>query len=227
MVLDESVLSRVVRLAGGDGDAAARAARALHPPNVAVSALPSAIGLHLAHAGPFQILEFSDQVGADVVFIEGPAGDSYENQADVGLYKDVLADVAAWALDPDASREIVHRYEIQHVPRRKAQMTQPMATEYRISSFCSGGDCVEVGMRHGGVVAVRDTKDRCRELVCSARRSGRRSRPRSGTSPGKLASGGTKWQGRRSNQDARKEVYDSMTVRCIERRKHEEAPPQG
>jgi hypothetical protein len=38
---------------------------------------------------------------------------------------------------------------------------------------------------------------------------------------------GTKTQGRRSNQDARKEVYDSMTLRCIERRKHEEAPPQG
>ena len=41
-------------------------------------------------------------------------------------------------------------------------MTQHMATEFRTSSFCSGGDCVEVGMRHGGVVAVRDTKDRSR-----------------------------------------------------------------
>jgi hypothetical protein len=38
-------------------------------------------------------------------------------------------------------------------------MTQPMVTEYRTSSFCSGGDCVEVGMRHGGVVAVRDSKN--------------------------------------------------------------------
>jgi Domain of unknown function (DUF5753) len=55
-------------------------------------------------------------VGADVVFIEGPAGDTYENQSDVDLYKDVLADVADRALDPDASREIVHRYELQHAP---------------------------------------------------------------------------------------------------------------
>jgi uncharacterized protein DUF397 len=46
-------------------------------------------------------------------------------------------------------------------------MTQHMATEFRTSSFCSGGDCVEVGMRHGGVVAVRDTKDRSRELTFS------------------------------------------------------------
>jgi hypothetical protein len=47
-------------------------------------------------------------------------------------------------------------------------MTQPMATEYRTSSFCSGGDCVEVGMSHGGAVAVRDTKDRSQELVFSS-----------------------------------------------------------
>ena len=32
--------------------------------------------------------------------------------------------------------------------------------EYRISSFCTFGDCVEVGQLPGGAVAVRDTKDR-------------------------------------------------------------------
>jgi Domain of unknown function (DUF397) len=47
-------------------------------------------------------------------------------------------------------------------------MTQPMATEYRTSSFCSGGDCVEVGMLQGGVVAVRDTKDRSHQLTFSS-----------------------------------------------------------
>jgi hypothetical protein len=40
-------------------------------------------------------------------------------------------------------------------------------TEFRISSFCSGGDCVEVGQVPHGVVTVRDTKDRGRELVFS------------------------------------------------------------
>jgi uncharacterized protein DUF397 len=47
-------------------------------------------------------------------------------------------------------------------------MSQHMAPEYKTSSFCSGGDCVEVGMRHDGVVAVRDTKDRSRELTFSS-----------------------------------------------------------
>ncbi len=32
--------------------------------------------------------------------------------------------------------------------------------EFRTSSFCSLGDCVEVGQLPGGAVAVRDTKDR-------------------------------------------------------------------
>lgn len=36
--------------------------------------------------------------------------------------------------------------------------------EFRTSSFCSIGDCVEVGALPGGVVAVRDTKDRGKEL---------------------------------------------------------------
>ena len=47
-------------------------------------------------------------------------------------------------------------------------MTQHLAAEFKTSSFCSGGDCVEVGMRDGGVVAVRDTKDRSRELMFSS-----------------------------------------------------------
>lgn len=31
--------------------------------------------------------------------------------------------------------------------------------DYRISSFCSLGDCVEIGQVPGGSVTVRDTKD--------------------------------------------------------------------
>jgi transcriptional regulator with XRE-family HTH domain len=116
VVLDESVLSRVV----GSPEVMAAQLRYLRErstlPNVTVRVLPFSTGLHRAHAGPFQILEFADTIGSDVVFIESPSGDTYENESDVELYKDVLADVADRALDPDASREIVHRYELQHAP---------------------------------------------------------------------------------------------------------------
>jgi Domain of unknown function (DUF397) len=33
-------------------------------------------------------------------------------------------------------------------------------TEFRVSSYCSYGSCVEVGRTPDGVVLVRDTKDR-------------------------------------------------------------------
>jgi hypothetical protein len=41
-------------------------------------------------------------------------------------------------------------------------------TEFRTSSFCSGGACVEVGMLPRGAVAVRDSKDRSSELIFTA-----------------------------------------------------------
>lgn len=36
--------------------------------------------------------------------------------------------------------------------------------EYKVSSFCSFGNCVEVGRSPEGAVMVRDTKDRAQEL---------------------------------------------------------------
>jgi transcriptional regulator with XRE-family HTH domain len=116
VVLDESVLSRVV----GSPEVMAMQLHHLiersRLPNVIVRVLPFGVGLHRAHAGPFQILEFPDQVGADVVFIEGPAGDTYEHQSDVDLYKDVLADVSDRALDPESSRLLIQRYALLHAP---------------------------------------------------------------------------------------------------------------
>lgn len=37
--------------------------------------------------------------------------------------------------------------------------------EYKVSSFCSFGNCVEVGRSPEGAVMVRDTKDRAQELT--------------------------------------------------------------
>lgn len=38
-------------------------------------------------------------------------------------------------------------------------------TEFKTSSYCSHGDCVEVGLTAHGAVRVRDSKDRSSELV--------------------------------------------------------------
>jgi hypothetical protein len=42
--------------------------------------------------------------------------------------------------------------------------------EFRTSTFCSLGDCVEVGIEPGsGAVAVRDTKDRAQQQLVFSR----------------------------------------------------------
>ena len=38
-------------------------------------------------------------------------------------------------------------------------------TEFRVSSFCSFGSCVEVGRTADGAVLVRDTKDRAQQAL--------------------------------------------------------------
>lgn len=38
------------------------------------------------------------------------------------------------------------------------------AANFRASSFCGGGSCVEVAVLHDGRVAVRDSKDRDRSV---------------------------------------------------------------
>ena len=37
--------------------------------------------------------------------------------------------------------------------------------EYKVSSFCSFGNCVEVGRSPEGAVLVRDTKDRAQQAL--------------------------------------------------------------
>ena len=37
--------------------------------------------------------------------------------------------------------------------------------EFRVSSFCSYGNCVEVGRHREGAVHVRDTKDRTQQAL--------------------------------------------------------------
>jgi Predicted transcriptional regulator with C-terminal CBS domains len=122
VVLDESVLGRVVGTPAATAGALQYVLDRTELPNVTVQVLPFSAGLHRAHAGPFVVLEFPDTVGADVVYIEGHAGDTYlETTSDVDLYKDVLLDVSARSLDPEASRALIRRYLDEHALRGKAR----------------------------------------------------------------------------------------------------------
>ena len=96
-------------------------------------------------------------------------------------------------------------------------MTQQVVPEFKDSSICSGGDRVAVGMLLGVP---------CRCAAPQTAAANRGSARRSGRPSWQVEH--IQWMARPvRNQDAREEDYDSMTLRSIERRKHEEAPPEG
>jgi hypothetical protein len=117
-VIDEGVLERPV---GGPEVMAAQLDRLLEIarlPNVTVRVLPLAAGILRAHAGHFALLEIPPELGSDVVYIEGHAGDSYlDAPSDVQLYREVFDDVLDNALSPDGSLALIDRYRARHTPQ--------------------------------------------------------------------------------------------------------------
>jgi transcriptional regulator with XRE-family HTH domain len=114
VVLDESTLHRVV------GSPALMVAQLQHllelsqRDNVTIQVLPFSAGFHRALAGPFVVLRFPPGA-ADVVYIEGHAGDRYlETRSDVDLYKDVFVDVTRRALSSLESRDLIGHWLMIH-----------------------------------------------------------------------------------------------------------------
>jgi Domain of unknown function (DUF5753) len=116
-VIDEVVLQRPV---GGHAVMAAQLDRLLETaqlPNVTLRVLPFAVGILRAHAGHFVLLDIPAELGSDVVFIEGHAGDTYlDTESDLQLFNDVFADVLDSSLSPDDSAAVIARYGARHTP---------------------------------------------------------------------------------------------------------------
>ena len=162
MVVDESVLFREV---GGPEVMAAQMRRLLDlmkMPHVVLRVLPFTAGLRRAHMDHFMLLEIPDDLGSDLVYIEGHAGETFlESESDVDLYRNVFDDALARSLDAGASRDAVRDGAARFAPPGRL----PKVIEFRVSSFCSFGNCVEVGRNDEGAVLVRDTKDRAQQAL--------------------------------------------------------------
>jgi transcriptional regulator with XRE-family HTH domain len=114
VVLDESSLHRVVGSPALMGGQLRHLLELSERDNVTIQVLPFSAGFHRALAGPFVVLRFPPGA-ADVVFIEGHAGDRYlESQADVDLYNNVFADVTRRALPPNRSRDLIGHWLAVH-----------------------------------------------------------------------------------------------------------------
>jgi transcriptional regulator with XRE-family HTH domain len=120
-VVDESVLFRVV---GGPDVMTAQMRHLLdlmELPHVVIRVLPFTAGLRRAHMDHFMLLEIPDDLGSDLVYVEGHAGETFlESESDVDLYRDVFDDALARSLDVGASRDAVRRSASQFAPPWKA-----------------------------------------------------------------------------------------------------------
>nr|GID86071.1 transcriptional regulator [Actinoplanes derwentensis] len=98
--IDESVVRRVI---GGDevmADQLRHLIEVSKLPNVFLRILPLTVGEHLFLGGPVTLLEFRETTHMDVVYMEGLAGDLYEEQPDmVDWYRQEFERLSAKALD--------------------------------------------------------------------------------------------------------------------------------
>jgi transcriptional regulator with XRE-family HTH domain len=117
MVVDESALARTV---GDRGVMAAQMRRLLELmelPTVSIRLVAFGAGVHRAHMGHFVILEIPDDLGSDVVYLEGHAGESFlDGPSDLDVYDDVFTEIRGHALAESATREVVRRYLTDQLP---------------------------------------------------------------------------------------------------------------
>jgi hypothetical protein len=107
-VIDESAIRRVV---GGEEvmrEQWRRLTAASELPNVRLQILPFSAGEHAFMGGSVALLEFSDIAHMDVVYLEGLAGDYYEEQpSEVKRYRDEFERLSSKALSQASSISMI------------------------------------------------------------------------------------------------------------------------
>lgn len=110
IVLNESVLRRVV---GGPAAMRSQLSRLLEAsqlPNVTLQVLPFAVGAHPAMDGSFVVLGFPEPTDPDVVYLEEQTGGLYlEKPHEIKRHTLAFDHLRAAALHPDESRRLIAR----------------------------------------------------------------------------------------------------------------------
>lgn len=107
-IVDESVLRRRI---GGEAvmrEQLQHLVDTAQSPNVTIQILPLNFGEHLFLGGPAALLEFRETTHLDVVYLEGLAGDYYEEQpSEVARYREEFDRLGAGALDHRMSLKMI------------------------------------------------------------------------------------------------------------------------
>jgi hypothetical protein len=109
-VVDESVFHRIIGGIGVMREQMRRLLDAAQLPNVNLQILPFEAGEHSYLGGSAALLEFPEIAHLDVVYLEGLAGDYYEEQpTEVGRYRQEFERLSQKALDRNASAGMIKR----------------------------------------------------------------------------------------------------------------------
>jgi transcriptional regulator with XRE-family HTH domain len=107
-VIDESAVRRMIGDRDVMRDQLKHLIEAAQLPNVTLQILPYDAGEHSFLGGSAVLLEFRDTTHLDVVYLEGLAGDYYEEQPlEVARYRDELDRLRTRALDPPRTIELI------------------------------------------------------------------------------------------------------------------------
>jgi|SRR4051794_38022198 len=107
-IVDESVLRRVIGGAEVMRDQLQHLIDMAQLPNVTIQVVPFDVGEHPFLGGPAALLEFRETTHLDVVYVEGLAGDYYEEQPlEVARYRDEFERLGSKALDHRSSVKMI------------------------------------------------------------------------------------------------------------------------
>jgi hypothetical protein len=107
-IVDEAVLHRPVGGRDIMRDQLEHLVEAAELSHVTLQALPYDVGGHPGMAGSFVILQFTDALAGDVVYLESMAGGLFlEAETDVARFTAVFEHLSALALPPEASVQLI------------------------------------------------------------------------------------------------------------------------
>jgi hypothetical protein len=107
-IIDESVVRRVIGGPEVMDEQLRHLIETAQSPNVTMKILPFDAGEHPFLGGPAALLEFRETTHLDVVYLEGLAGDYYEEQhSEVARYRDEFERLSARSLDSRLSIKLI------------------------------------------------------------------------------------------------------------------------
>jgi transcriptional regulator with XRE-family HTH domain len=107
-IVDESVIRRIIGGQDATRDQLRHLIETAQLPNVTLQILPFDAGEHSFLGGSAALLEFRETTHLDVVYLEGLAGDYYEEQpSEVARYREQFGQLGALALDPRMSVKLI------------------------------------------------------------------------------------------------------------------------